>query len=55
MPSLHPYPPLRHPLTSLEQRLSIVHLYLDTIQVAPSRGIGVIFPNMMRQLQSITK
>ena len=51
MPSLHPYPPLRHPPTSLEQRLSIVHLCLDTIQMATSRGIGVIFPSLMRQPQ----
>ena len=53
MLSLHPYPHLRHPPTSLEQRLSIVHLGPDTIQVAPSRGIGAIFPNLMRQPQLI--
>jgi len=55
MTSLHLYPPLRHPPTSLEQRLSIVHLGPDSIQVAPSRGIHAIFSNLMRQPQSVTK
>ena len=49
MPSPHPYPHLRYPLKSWELRLTIVHLGLDTIQVAPSRGIGPIFPHLMRQ------
>jgi hypothetical protein len=49
MRSLHPYSPLRYPPTSLEQRLSIVHPGPDTIQVAPSRMIGGIFPNLMCQ------
>ena len=55
MPSPHPYPYLRHPPTSLEQRLSIIHLGPYTIQMAPSRRIGAIFPNLMSQPQSIIK
>ena len=55
MPSLHPYPRLRHPPTTLEQRLSIIHLGPNTIQMTPLYGIGAIFPNLMRQPQSIIK
>jgi hypothetical protein len=57
MPTMHPYPPLRHPPTCLEQTLSIVHPGPDTIQVAPSRGIGAIFPNLKsgRELKPLHK